>query len=971
MRKAVIFLICLWITSGSVSAGDLYKISIRSEAEATLVNETEIKPVYGLKDGYLIITEVDNASYLRFSQIEIELIAKDIAPNKIAFDHRLHRETPIKGKPLFEEDDLSLYRIDSQQMALAVSSSELALADFKHLKIEYRPSLSLSADLSMVGIDLDSLVGLVNPDTVVNWLEKLQSFDGRLTGTDSNYASADWIVSKFEQMGYDSVYLDYFTGINHYTGQEVASANVVAVKVGSVYPDKQIVVGGHFDAVNNSPGADDNGTGTVGTLEIARILSDIDTKMTFVFIAFDSEEPGLIGSRHYAEAAAQRGDEIVYMLNMDMIGHLSNSDSAKLYHGPEKSYSELWIQLADSLTGISGQLSGTSGRSDHSSFAQVGYDVTFVHEYNFSSVYHQSRDSTTYINFDYMKKLVGASLATVYVVNDLPPPVRISSVEDVGDGQSLRISWNPIDPEVITHYYLYQQPAGDPQPESLLVSSDSSSFVMSGLTEGIKYFYYLIAYDIDGGRSFSYDIADGTPQSNPTPPGYMSAYPLVASIKLSWGESNLPLDFSHYRLFRDGSFLADVSEDTIFVDTDPTLGSDVHAYKVASVDFDGNISDTSAFVPILMKAATLEAGRILAINRTSDLYNSLAKTTITSQFLHEALTGTNYDYFSDSSAYNTNRAGLFNLVDYGIVIATSEGGREDELSLANSNLLEDLSYYMSIGGKVILFGRWGNLHPSHRVDTIYYFTGSGGEAYSSDFNIAFRIIPYSLFQAGGHLTSDFVGAHSLINGYPDLIWDSLATEDHTEDPGVPFKVDGGIPSVSYSVVYGSDVEQIYGYDSRVDSNLTEGRPVGWRHIGGDREYVYFEFPLSFMERSSAVAALQKAVSDLGVALDVDELTAVSLPQKLTLSQNWPNPFNPTTMIEYYNPSLKPSHVTLEIFNVLGQKVRLLYDATSLPGWHQVEWDGNNDAGTKVAAGIYLYRLKTDQASVTKKMILLK
>jgi hypothetical protein len=103
---------------------------------------------------------------------------------------------------------------------------------------------------------------------------------------------------------------------------------------------------------------------------------------------------------------------------MDMIAHMQNTDRARLFHGDDTYYPEIWIDLADSLVGITGYLSGSSSGSDHYPFDQHGYDVSFLHEYYFSSVYHSYRDSTTYMNFDYMTRMVKASLATVYSISN-------------------------------------------------------------------------------------------------------------------------------------------------------------------------------------------------------------------------------------------------------------------------------------------------------------------------------------------------------------------------------------------------------------------------------------------------------------------------------------------------------------------------------------------------------------------------
>jgi len=95
----------------------------------------------------------------------------------------------------------------------------------------------------------------------------------------------------------------------------------------------------------------------------------------------------------------------------------------------------------------------------------------------------------------------------------------------------------------------------------------------------------------------------------------------------------------------------------------------------------------------------------------------------------------------------------------------------------------------------------------------------------------------------------------------------------------------------------------------------------------------------------------------------------ALPEGFALSQNYPNPFNPTTRIDYSLPSAQ--HVTLEIYNVQGQKVRTLVNETVGAGDHSVEWDATTDAGVQVASGVYLYRLTAGDHSESKKMSFVK
>ncbi|NIM98103.1 MAG: M6 family metalloprotease domain-containing protein [candidate division Zixibacteria bacterium] len=100
----------------------------------------------------------------------------------------------------------------------------------------------------------------------------------------------------------------------------------------------------------------------------------------------------------------------------------------------------------------------------------------------------------------------------------------------------------------------------------------------------------------------------------------------------------------------------------------------------------------------------------------------------------------------------------------------------------------------------------------------------------------------------------------------------------------------------------------------------------------------------------------------------DELTEIT-PSEYVLKQNYPNPFNPGTRIEYLVPC--DGHVELEIFNVLGQKIRTLVDEEKKMGLHVVSWDGTNDQEAFVANGIYFYQLRAEDFVNTSKMILLK
>jgi flagellar hook assembly protein FlgD len=93
-----------------------------------------------------------------------------------------------------------------------------------------------------------------------------------------------------------------------------------------------------------------------------------------------------------------------------------------------------------------------------------------------------------------------------------------------------------------------------------------------------------------------------------------------------------------------------------------------------------------------------------------------------------------------------------------------------------------------------------------------------------------------------------------------------------------------------------------------------------------------------------------------------------------LNQNYPNPFNPTTNIRYALPV--DSRITLEIFNVIGQRVRTLVNDNMAAGYHTMEWDGASDAGSRLASGVYFLRLSATGVNGAKfsdvnKLVMMK
>jgi hypothetical protein len=125
---------------------------------------------------------------------------------------------------------------------------------------------------------------------------------------------------------------------------------------------------------------------------------------------------------------------------------------------------------------------------------------------------------------------------------------------------------------------------------------------------------------------------------------------------------------------------------------------------------------------------------------------------------------------------------------------------------------------------------------------------------------------------------------------------------------------------------------------------------------------------SFLEENRVCAK----VKDLGIfrlIYDPVGKHLAGIPERFELFQNHPNPFNPETQIRYDLPV--SGHVKLSIYNVLGQRVRILVDEMQDAGHKSVIWDGRDNSGQEVASGIYFYKISAENYRKTKKMVLLK
>jgi hypothetical protein len=357
--------------------------------------------------------------------------------------------------------------------------------------------------------DIEAMIDSVNIDLFMEHLQHLQDYGTRNAYTPQAVEAQNWIKQQFESYGY-SVELFDFT-----MPGGSASDNVIATKTGNLYPDEYVVIGGHYDSYSfsgNAPGADDDGSGVCGVMEVARVMADFETDRTVLFCAWSGEEYGLYGSEAYATWCENQGLNILGYFNIDMCGYLNPGDPihtdiiAPASAQPlEDFYTDVCaMYLPDFIVGP-GNLSG--GDSDHTSFNNHGYMGIFPFEdsQNYSPYIHTSDDVIGLsVNSPemagYFTKAMVANVATL--ANWLAPPANLVGVP--GDNLVM-LSWDPV--ADIEYYNVYKNNGTTP-----IASITETNYTDTDVVNFTTYSYYVtVVYSESGEESDPSNTVTVTP----------------------------------------------------------------------------------------------------------------------------------------------------------------------------------------------------------------------------------------------------------------------------------------------------------------------------------------------------------------------------------------------------------------------------------------------------------------------------
>ncbi|MFO8132405.1 MAG: M20/M25/M40 family metallo-hydrolase [Thermoplasmatota archaeon] len=260
------------------------------------------------------------------------------------------------------------------------------------------------------------IIAAVDRDELYRYDKTIQDMGPHPTGSDACRQVASFIYGEFESYGLNVSYHAWEDG-------GLSSRNVVATLPGET--NYTVVISAHYDSVDDSPGADDDGSGVSSVLMAAKILSSYGFRHTVKFICFSGEEQGLYGSGVYAREAYQRNEPILADVQLDGVGHAVSTEGGSTIRLCANDASTWITDAAQQVLDSHGEAIGLSIHrnrnfpgSDHQSFINYGYEGVFFLEYEFNPYYHSPEDTIEHVNFSYLTRVCRLATATVASIAD-------------------------------------------------------------------------------------------------------------------------------------------------------------------------------------------------------------------------------------------------------------------------------------------------------------------------------------------------------------------------------------------------------------------------------------------------------------------------------------------------------------------------------------------------------------------------
>jgi hypothetical protein len=273
---------------------------------------------------------------------------------------------------------------------------------------------------------ITQIVNQVSPARLQASIQTLQDFGTRKANNENNGCTlaGDYILSTITAAGVSASF-DPFPFLSY------TSRNVVATLPGALHPEKVVILCAHYDSTSHipgqAPGADDNASGTAVVMEAARLFAGRPFDCTVKFIAFSAEEYGLYGSNHYATEAYARGEQIMAVLNMDMIGFVDQApEDLDLIGNPASAWLVQTVTATAPLYVNLGYKPYSFlhwSYSDHAPFWNYHYSAfcAIEDESPANPNYHSPTDTIDTLDFDFLTRSAQAMVAVgAHLAGPLP-----------------------------------------------------------------------------------------------------------------------------------------------------------------------------------------------------------------------------------------------------------------------------------------------------------------------------------------------------------------------------------------------------------------------------------------------------------------------------------------------------------------------------------------------------------------------
>ena len=255
-------------------------------------------------------------------------------------------------------------------------------------------------------------------DSIYQKILEYERLGVKRTGSFAFDSATKWLVNKYAEMGYDSQ-------IDTFRVSSGESYNIIIEQPGTL-ENKWIIVGAHYDSKAPSPGANDNGSGVIATLEIARQMQYVVSDYGIRIINFGAEEDGLLGSKHYVQNTLDRSEEIKLMFNLDQLGGTKGLDNGSIVcerderPSPEENNAASWLatdtlmELIRLYTDLNPVI-GPAFSTDYIPFEDEGYVITGLYQESSDPHYHTASDITLNMDTEATTQVIkGALAATLY-----------------------------------------------------------------------------------------------------------------------------------------------------------------------------------------------------------------------------------------------------------------------------------------------------------------------------------------------------------------------------------------------------------------------------------------------------------------------------------------------------------------------------------------------------------------------------